>query len=245
MRKILTLVLAGTAAAAIVGAVASDARACGFFNYHDVHLAPPKRASVPVAQVKTPPPAPLPANERIATADQRLEEEKLADAATQVVTAFPAIRSTGVGASPLETRALRILSLAVVRAGGSLPGVPGFVAAGDAQRGANLEWAIGVLRQVDAARPDDPVAQANLGEALASRSAHEDEAFAILDGLATRDLMGSAHAYATLARLRAGRGDAVASDDATKRCQTMTKVPAAVCKPAPKAATDTRLAVRE
>jgi hypothetical protein len=245
MRNSLALALVATVVT--VGAVASDAHACGFFNYHDVRLAPPKPAPVPVAQVKAPPPPPVPANERIATADQRLEDEKLAEAATQVLLAFPAIqKSVDLGTTPLERRAHVILALAVVRGGGALAGVSGFSSARDADRSANLEWAVSMLRQVDALRGNDPVAQANLGEALAARAGYEDEALSLLGDLAQRDLIGSAHAYAALAKLRSGRGEALASDDATRRCEAMTKSPERVCKPAAKpSVVDTRLAVRD
>jgi hypothetical protein len=244
MKSVLALVLVG--AVAVVGGVATDAHACGFFNYHDVRLQP-RKAPVPVAQaVKPPPPPPIPANERIALADQRLEEEKLVEAAKQVVTAFPAIKSQDVGGSPLETRAHIILALAVVRAGGSLAGVTGFSSKRDADRAANLEWAVSTLRQVEASRSNDPVAQANLGEALAARAGYEDEALAILGKLASRDLMGSAHAYAALAKLQAARGEALASEEATRRCEAMTRSPERVCDPARAvAAVDTRLAVRD
>jgi hypothetical protein len=188
----------------------------------------------PVVQVR-PKPVPVPASDRIAAADQRLDEERLAEAGTEVVTAFPTIRaaaagaSTG-GASPLETRALRILSLAVVRGDGTLRGVPGFAGASEVERATNLSWAVGTLRAIDAGRPNDPAAQADLAEALATRAPGAAESLSILTDLAARDLVGSAHAYATLARLRAAKGDMDASRDALSRCELMTKSPAAACR---------------
>jgi hypothetical protein len=155
-----------------------------------------------------------------------------------VVTAFPAIRHVAVGASPLETRALHVLALAVVRGEGALRGVTGFSGASEAEKTANLEWALGKLQAIDRARPNDPVTQADLAEALAARPQHEEESLAILADLASRDLLGSAHAYATLARLRAARGDVTATRDALARCERMTRSPAAVCR-----APDGRLAV--
>jgi hypothetical protein len=207
--------------AALLGAAAAagpDAHACGYFNYREVR---------PAAQAR-PKPVPVAANDRVAAADQRLEEERLAEAGTEVVTAFPTIRRTAVGASPLATRALRILSLAVVRGEGTLRGVPGFAGAREAERNANLDWAVGTLRSIDAARPNDPVTQADLAEALAARTRHEDESLAILADLASRDLVGSAHAYAALARLRASKGETRASRDALVRCELMTRSPAVV-----------------
>jgi hypothetical protein len=215
--------------AALLGAApfaATDAHACGYFDYREVR---------PVHISK---PAPVPANVRVANADQRLEEEHLAAAGTEVVTAFPTIRRTRVGASPLETRALHVLALAVVRGEGSLAGVTGFAGTREVDRAGNLEWAASTLRAIDATRPNDPVTQADLAEALATRAAHEEEALGILGDLAARDLLGSAHAYAALARLRAARGDVAATRGALARCERMTRSPAVVCR-----APDGRLAL--
>ena len=43
--------------------------------------------------------------------------------------------------------------------------------------------------------------------------------------------MGSPHAYAALAKLRAEKGDSSGAEAAIKRCEEMSKVPG-VCKPA-------------
>jgi hypothetical protein len=212
------LLLAALLAAA--AAAGSDARACGYFNYRELR---------PVVQLR-PKPVPVPASDRIAAADQRLEEERLVEAGTEVVTAFPTIRAIAVGASPLETRALRILSLAVVRGEGTLRGVPGFAGASEAERSTNLRWAVGTLRAIDATRPNDPAAQADLAESLATGAPGAAESLAILTDLASRDLVGSAHAYAALARLRAAKGETDASRDALSRCELMTRSPAAVCR---------------
>jgi len=217
--------------AALLGAATaagSDARACGYFNYREVR---------PAAQAR-PRPVPVAANDRIAAADQRLEEERLTEAGVEVTSAFPGIRQTFAGGSPLETRALRILSLALVRSEGTLRGVPGFSGASQAERTANLEWATRTLRSIDALRPNDPVTQADLAEALATRATHENESLAILADLTSRDLVGSAHAYAALARLRASKGDTAASRAALGRCERMTRSPTVVCR-----APDGRLAM--
>jgi hypothetical protein len=239
-------------AAAVLGILvaslggANDARACGFFNYHEYHPVV-QHKPVPVAKAAAPKQAPpvVPASERIATADQRLDEEKLSMAATEVLAAFPAIKGAPVGATPIETRAHIILALALARSGGTLPGATGFTSTREADRAANLEWAVATLRQVEATRHNDPVAQANLGEALAARAGYEDEALGILAPLAGKDLLGSAHAYAALAKLRASRGERLASDDATKRCEVMTKSPEAVCHMRLVASADARLAARD
>lgn len=215
------------AALAVGAAAASDARACGFFDYREIRPAKPK-------------PVPVAANDRIAGADQRLEEENLAVAGREVLLAFPRIRGTAAGASPLETRALRILSLAVVRGDGALAGVQGFSGGTAQARADNVAWAVRTLRGIEAQRPGDPAAVADLGEALARSHGDEDAAFTLLTDLATRDLVGSAHAYATLARLRGARGDAAGTREALALCERMTRSPSIVCK-----APDARVASRD
>jgi|HubBroStandDraft_2_1064218.scaffolds.fasta_scaffold181560_2 hypothetical protein len=224
--RIEAAVLGGALLAAAASGVASDALACGFADYREYRPIAPK-------------PKPLPASDRIAAAEQRLEEDRLADAAGQVVAAFPRIQIAGVGQSPLETHAARILALALVRGEGTLAGTAGFSGTTERQRSAQLGWAVSTLRAVSESRGDDPVAQADLAEALASRPATEDQAIALLDDLAARDLLGSAHAYATLARLRSKTGDAGKVRAALERCELMTKSPSAVCK-----SPDTRVAMR-
>jgi hypothetical protein len=224
--KLFICALTAGAMLAVCAVAETDASACGFFNYREVR-------PVPVARV-------IPPQERIATADARLDEEKLAAAGAEVVAAFPKVRGLIVGTSPLDTRAVRILSLALVRADGSLPGVWGFSSTAAKDRAANIAWAVGRLRGVDAERHDDPVARADFAEALAKSPGHEDEAFTILADLADRDLIGSAHAYAALAVLRAGRGDAAGTQRALAQCELMTRSPSSVCK-----APDTRVASRE
>ena len=57
------------------------------------------------------------------------------------------------------------------------------------------------------ARPNDPTVQADLGEALSKTEGGRAEGLKILQGLAQKDLMGSPHAYAALAKLRSQSGD--------------------------------------
>jgi hypothetical protein len=213
--------LVGAALLAAGACFAGDAIACGFVDY---------RAPRPVE--RKPPPKPVPATDRIAAADQRLEEEHFAEAAGQVALAFPRVLTIPVGASPLETHAKRILALAVVRSDGRLARVTGLGAV-------SLDWAVSTLRAVSAARRDDPVAQADLGEALAASPRTEEDARRLLADLASRDLIGSAHAYAALARLQAKSGDVGDAHAALERCTLMTKSPAVVCR-----AGDDRVAVR-
>lgn len=180
--RIKAAVLGGALLAASASGVAADALACGFVDYRG-EIRP---------YVPAPKPKPVPAIDRIAAADQRLEEERLADAAGQVVAAFPHIQHAVVGLSPLETHAMRILALALVRGDGSLAGTATFSGTSERQRSAQLDWAVSTLKAVSIDRDDDPVAQANLAEALASRPATEDQALAILDNLAARGISSAA-----------------------------------------------------
>lgn len=109
-----------------------------------------------------------------------------------------------------------------------------FYAASGAARAANLAWSIETLRKLNVARPNDPALQAELGEALARTPSGQDEAFQIPGGLAASDLMGSAHGYAALARLRSAKGDAAGSADASERCRAMATA-ASICPAAPAA----------
>jgi hypothetical protein len=210
MRK--KLIFLGTFAVMAIAA-APEARACGFVDYG--------------GPVNFPAPKPVSASDRIVMAERRLDGERLAEAGAQVVAAYPNIRTTTVGTSPLETRAARILALSLVRSNGALADVTGFSAQNE--RTINLEWSVAVLRLVSFARPNEPVALADLGEAMSALSKYESEGLTVLADLAGRDLLGSAHAYAALARLRASRGQSNESRTALDRCEKMTRSPGVVC----------------
>jgi predicted Zn-dependent protease len=213
-----TIKLAALAlAVAIVPAVTSystDANACGM----SVRLEPTPQRPTPVQE--------------IARAEKALENGQHLVAAKAVLGSFARVRSATPGANPLETRALRVFSLAVVRSNGSVnEKTAGFASQGDWTPNANLEWAVQALREIDAKRPNDPTVQADLGEALSKLPRGQGEALTILQALAQKDLMGSPHAYAALARLRSDKGDSAGAEAALKRCEEMSKSPG-VCKPA-------------
>src|SRR5262249_39932026 len=157
-------------------------------------------------------------------------------AAKAVLGNFPRVRVVTAGANPLETRALRVFALAVVRSNGAVneksAGVVG--QANEWTPTANLEWAVQSLREIDAKRPNDPTVQADLGEALSKLAHGQGEALTILQGLAQKDLMGSPHAYAALAKLRSDKGDLAGAEAAIKRCEEMSKSPG-ICKSGAKA----------
>ena len=177
------------------------------------------------------PQKPTPVQE-IARAEKALENGQNLVAAKAVLANFPRVRSVTAGANPLETRALRVFALAVVRSNGAV----NEKSAGVAGRSewtptANLEWAVQSIREIDAKRPNDPTVQADLGEALSKLPHGQKEAIEILQKLAEKDLMGSPHAYAALAKLRTAKGDVDGAEAAIKRCEEMSRTPG-VCKPA-------------
>ncbi len=179
------------------------------------------------------PQRPSPVQE-IARAEKSLENGQNLVAAQAILGSFPGVRNATAGANPLETRALRVFALAVVRSDGAASEKQARVATVNGIEWtpkANLEWAVQSLREIDEKRPNDPTVQADLGEALSKTASGQAEALKLLQGLAQKDLMGSPHAYAALAKLRMQSGDTAGAEAAIKRCEEMSKTPG-VCKPA-------------
>jgi Flp pilus assembly protein TadD len=210
------LALALVPAAFVVSSAAGegDAHACGM----SVRMDPTPQRPTPVQE--------------IARGEKALEGGQNLVAAQAILGSFPRIRSATAGANPLETRALRVFSLAVVRSEGKVDEKAAHVASANGIEWtpkANLDWAVQSLREIDEKRPNDPTVQADLGEAL-SKTATGQAELKILQGLAQKDLMGSPHAYAALAKLRTQSGDSAGAEAAIKRCVEMSKTPG-ICKP--------------
>ncbi|MBX3202702.1 MAG: hypothetical protein KF894_31540 [Labilithrix sp.] len=205
--------------AALAVTYAPDANACGM----SIRMDPRPQRPTPV--------------QSIANAEKALENGQNLAAAKAVLTNFPKVRAATAGANPLETRALRVFALAVVRSNGAVTEKSAGHPSGGSEwtPTANLEWAVQSIREIDAKRPNDPTVQADLGEALSKLPRGQKESMTILQGLAQKDLMGSPHAYAALARLRSEQGDAAGAQAAIKRCEEMSKTPG-VCKPSTKPA---------
>jgi hypothetical protein len=193
------------AAFAPVGLIAQDANACGM----SVRLEPIPERPTPVQE--------------IATGEKSLESGNYLAAVNAVTRTYPAIRTATVGSDPLQTRGLRVMAMSLVRSDGKVGANAQWTPA------ANLEWALQTLREIDAKRPNDPAVQADLGEAMAKIGRTQPEAYKLLSRLAEKDLMGSPHAYAALAQLRAAKGDEQGMAAAVKRCEEMSKN-ASVCK---------------
>jgi hypothetical protein len=199
--------------ATFAASYASDAQACGM----SVRLDPTPQRPTPVQE--------------IARAEKALEGGQNLVASQAVLGSFPRVRNAEAGANPLETRALRVFALAIVRSDGAADEKKAGVATtGEWTAKSNLEWAAQALREIDAKRPNDPTVQADLGEALAKLPANQTEAMKVLASLAQKDLMGSPSAYAALAKLRSEKGDLAGAEAAVKRCEEMSKTPG-ICKP--------------
>lgn len=165
----------------------------------------------------------------VARAEGALRDGKHLAAAASVLRMMPHIKMLKPKPGSLVGRAERVLAVALSRAQGALPvhrEVPesvlgAWAGAGQGEAAANLEWSIDVLRRQSATKPDDPSLETDLGEALARVDAHREEARALLEGLARRDLISSAEGYAALALLRSLGGDTEGQKLALKRCEAM------------------------
>ncbi len=160
---------------------------------------------------------------RIASAEKALGEGAHVRAVVGVLQAFPTISSHPVGKGPLSDRGLRVIALAAARANGALDVGGVFKSKSEADRSANLEFAVKTLRAISKARKNAPNAQTDLGEALSKLPHYQAEALKILDELASKDLLTSAEGYAALMKLKAKGGDEKGRAEAHKRCEKMAR----------------------
>jgi hypothetical protein len=165
----------------------------------------------------------------IARAEKALNEGQFTPAAVGVMQVFPKIKSTSAASSPLASRGLRIMALAIARTEGALSVGGAFSGATPDERTENLEWAITTLRNLSKLRPHVPFLKTDLAEALSKVPRHRPEALKILTELADKDLITSAHGYAVLAKLREASGDKAGGDVALKRCEAIAKKPG-ICR---------------
>lgn len=164
----------------------------------------------------------------VARAEKALNEGKPALAAVGVLQVFPNLRSGRVGVGPLQDKAIRIMALAIARTNGAVNAGKGFVGNNDLNKQKNMNWAVEVMRKLSASRKKAPAIQTDLAEVLAKNPSHKDEALKILNELASKDLVTSAHGYRTLAVLREAAGDTAGRDTALVRCKAMAK-DASIC----------------
>lgn len=170
----------------------------------------------------------------LSQAEGALKRGKATSAVLSVLHAYPDVR-TATGKDRLFARAQRVAALAVVRTEGFLTAGKAFHASTSDERRANLEWAIATLRRLNAAKANTPSLQTDLGEALSKLPESQSEALGLLDKLARKDLITSAHGWAALAKLRAAAGDQEGQAAAQKRYEALAR-PAKALKGAPAAA---------
>ena len=168
-----------------------------------------------------------PRAEAAVAAEQALRSGNYLAAAGHAERVQPNLRAAD-DTDPLTARALRVMALVSVRSGGLWLTRGKLSASGDTERSSNLEWAVSKLRRRVMSALNHPGRLSDLGEALAVRSEHQEEASRILEYLASRQLITSAHAYAALSRLRKARGDVEGEEQARSRCKQLTKA-AGVC----------------
>ncbi len=159
----------------------------------------------------------------LSQAEGSLNTGKPRSAALDALKVFPKIKEAKPGSSYLLPRAQRIVALAIVRTDGLLTAGKVFTAATADDRRANLEWAVATLRRLSTAKKNNPAAQTDLAEALARLPETQSEALAALDKLARKDLVTSAHGYATLAKLRKAAGDDQGHEAAMKKYEALAK----------------------
>ncbi len=131
-------------------------------------------------------------------------------------------------ASGVERRAARVLAKIVIRSRSRLEvrGVSTDTAAGRARL---RSWARALLREQKRLRPKDPASLTDYAESISDRPGKQREAKRVLERLAAKDLVTSAHGYAALARLREHAGEVHGRDVALRRCRAMTRAKKKVC----------------
>jgi hypothetical protein len=184
-----------------------DASACGNSMRHRV--APVRMVLDMPDEVFTP---------RMLRAEEALRAGQYALASTEL----GAIAGNLHEAPPLlRARFERVAALLTVRTAGQWPSKKSETQNAPAARMRLLEAAVNKLRQRVADVPADPTRLTDLGEALAALPKHHKEAKLILERLAARDLVTSAHGYAALSRLRGLLHDENGAHQALNACRKL------------------------
>jgi len=165
----------------------------------------------------------------VAEAEKTLAKGNYVAAAGSVVRMIPQIETVRANGDPLVARAEHVLAVAIAREGGTLAlerEVPAqvlghWLGKTKLDQGKNLAWSVDTLRRELTRQKDEPRLMTELGEALSQVEGGQDEARAILESLAARDLIGSPQGYKALAELRQQKGDEAGQKLALKRCESM------------------------
>lgn len=122
------------------------------------------------------------------------------------------------GAADLPVRAQRVAAIAAARSNGKVHLGTGLEGKTEQDQRTNVAWAQLVLTYQSALSADNLLLKMQLAEALAADPLQSSRARAMLNDLASRDLMPTARGYTLLAKLEGERGDATARDAAIDRC---------------------------
>jgi hypothetical protein len=173
---------------------------------------------------------PKPPSQVLLSAEKTLDRGDALVAASGVLRAFPNLSTQSVErATRMEARALRDVSVAIVRTNGATGPDGAFAWAGPETRAENLAWAQRTLRSLLRKDASDTVLASALGESLVARGETEDEGRELLEALSADDLIANAHGYRSLAKERAAAGDAEGTGAALERCRAMA-VDASMCR---------------
>jgi hypothetical protein len=167
----------------------------------------------------------------VAQAEKQLANGNRLAAAASVIRMIPHIKSLKSKPGSLVGRAERVLAVALSRSQGALPvasEVPldilgSWRGSKDGESAANMAWSVAVLKRQSENKSDDVSLKTDLAEAMARLPEERMQARAILEDLATRDLIASPEGYAALASLRRQSGDTDGQKLALKRCEAMAK----------------------
>ena len=164
-------------------------------------------------------------------AEKAVEKGNYVAAAGSVVRMMPHIETLQAEAKrdPLIARAERVLAVAIERSNGKLSleqEVPSeylghWLGKRQTDHDKNMAWSVSTLRHELTIKKDDPGIQTELGEALSKLEGSADEARALLESLAARDLVATPEGYKALAELRSQKGDQAGQQLAMKRCESM------------------------
>jgi hypothetical protein len=133
------------------------------------------------------------------------------------------------GQAAVRRRGERLMARAIAVSGGDA--FPGRGESTYVTTESRLQFAVQRLELLDMSSPDDPQILTDLGVAMAKSKASQRRARGVLESLAERDLMTSAHGWAALAKLR---NEAASKAEAMRRCRLMTRRPAEVCDGKPR-----------
>jgi len=205
MKRMVLCWVTSFVAALVLTAAPQDAHACG------------KRREF----VHRSPPAADPKLENVRKAEAWLAEGNHQRAIKYARRAFPNLEQLPAEpeVSPLFDRAQRVAAMATVHAHGNVDVGNGLAGDSEQERAVNRMWAAFVMQHQHARHRDNVVVEVQYAQAVAHVDGLEGQAYAMLERLATEDLMPTAGGYLTLARLQTHRGDARGRDTSLARCR--------------------------